>query len=311
MDDLSNVILATLPGASLTKLDLALSDREAARAAYRSASDREQSARAELGLVDGMARSRLQAHPGSPTFPGATEPKPTASTQERLSAPVIAAKRALQVASAARERAGENQDAFAFLENVIDWLKRTATPGGSFREAHIDPALVKIKGSIAAEVAKIRTRISEIEVEFAKVERSPAPASDLKDRAFAEIDRVAATGALNVSPLSRSDEPLGLRQKLSIALVGEGRLIGTGGSPTLIWLLRDDLKAAVAAQIDTLPQAGALTLDEREKAFADLAAARLELERIEEYLVALAALDGLSIARRADIDPRAYLNIEA
>ena len=49
----------------------------------------------------------------------------------------------------------------------------------------------------------------------------------------------------------------------------------------------------------------------REKAFADLAAARLELERIEERLVVTAAVDGLSIARRADIDPRAFLGVEA
>ncbi|OYR13317.1 hypothetical protein CEV33_1042 [Brucella grignonensis] len=294
------------------KLERHLADRDASFAAYRQASDREQSARAEYGLVGGFAASRLKAHPGSQTtYPGAPDPKPTATTQERISAPVEAAKRALQVASAARERAGEHQDKFAFLENILEWLRRTAAPGGHFREARIDPALVKTKGPLATEVTKIRARIAEIEATFAKVERAPVPADDLRSRAFAEIDRIAETGVLKVHPSNRTGTPLGLAQKLSIALVGENSLIGTGGSEVLVWLLRDDLKGAVAAMINALPQAGAMSDDERETAFADLAAARLKLERIEECLIATAAVDGLAIARRFDLDPRAYLNIEA
>ncbi|NKB83335.1 hypothetical protein HED51_19420 [Ochrobactrum grignonense] len=155
MLDLPDAILDTLPEASRMKLERHLADRDASFAAYRQASDREQSARAEYGLVGGFAASRLKAHPGSQTtYPGAPDPKPTATTQERISAPVEAAKRALQVASAARERAGEHQDKFAFLENILEWLRRTAAPGGHFREARIDPALVKTKGPLLQKLRK-------------------------------------------------------------------------------------------------------------------------------------------------------------
>lgn len=311
MLNLSEAILATLPPVSRIKLERQLSDRDAAHAAYRAASDREQEARAELGLVSGMAGYR-QAHLGfETTYPGTAQPKPSEATKDRLSAPVEAAKRELQVASAARMRAAEKQDTFAYLDNVIAWLQRTATPGGAFREAKLDPSLVKVKGNIAAEVAKVRAHIAEAEEAFAKAENAPAPASDLKDRAFAEIDRIAARGALKIHPANRSAEPLALARKLAIHSGNNNSIVGTGGSDMIVWLMHEELRTKVSAMIDALPQAGAMSDDEREKAFADLAAARLEQERIEEYLIATAEVDGHIIARRVDLDPRAFLGIEA
>ena len=312
MLDLPETILSTLPAASRLKLERHASDREAAFASYRQASDREQEARIELGRVGGLAQRQMDAHPGfETTFPGSAPTKPTPATKERLAAPVEAAKRALQVATDARERAAERQEAFGFLDNVARWLIRTATPGGYFREAKLDPALVKVKGDITAEVATLRTKLNEIDDTFAKVESAPAPTADLKARAFAEIDRMAHAGALKVHPANRSDEPLGLARKMAIHSGNNGSLIGSGGSDVLVWLLRSELKAATEAMIDDLPQAGAMGDDEREKAFADLASARLGMERVEEALISTSEADGRNIARRVDLDPRAYLGIEA
>lgn len=318
MLDLPTTILDTLPAASRLKLERHASDRDAAHAAYRAASDREQEARAELGLVSGMARSRQEAHPGfETTYPGATAPKPSTATQERLSAPVEAAKRALKIATDARERAAERQSEFGFLENVTDWLRRTSTPGGSFREARIDPALVKVKGSIVAEVKKVRARIAEIEAMFAKVEAAPAPVEDLKARAFAEIDALATAGAPAIRATTRGSSPINLRRRFDLsahAMNGEtgiAAIRGDAGASFFVWLMQDELRAKIGVMIDAVPQTGAMTDDERERAFADLAAARLELERVEEGLIATAAVDGLNIPRRAEIDPRAYLQIEA
>ncbi len=309
MLDLLPAILDTLPATSRLKLERLISDRDAARAAYRAASDREQEARIEFGRVSGLAQRQKEAGQGfSLSFQGGEQ---KADAEARTDAPVEAAKRALQVAVDARVRAAERQNAFGFLENVETWLRRTATPGASFREAKIDPALVKVRGDIVAEVAKARARIAEIEEAFAAAENAPTPAADLKARAFAEIDRIADAGALKVHPASRSAEPLGLARKLALGTGNGGSIVGTGGTDIFVWLLRDQMKAAIASQIDQFPASGALSDDDREKAFADLSAQRLELERIEESLIATAEVDGRAIARRADADPRAVLGIEA
>ncbi|KAB2681387.1 hypothetical protein [Brucella pseudintermedia] len=310
MLDLLPAILDTLPATSRLKLERLASDRAAAYAAYRAASDLEQAARIEFGQVSGLAQRQAEAGQGL-SFQGDGQKEDAAAAEARLDAPVEAAKRALQVAVDARERAAERQNAFGFLENVETWLRRTATPGASFREAKIDPALVKVRGDIATEIAKVRARIERIEADFAKVEGAPTPAVDLKARAFAEIDRIADAGALKVHPASRSAEPLGLARKLALGTGSGGSIVGTGGTDIFVWLLRDQMKAAIASQIDQFPASGALSDDEREAAFRQIAEQRLELERIEEHLIATAAVDGRHIARRADADPRAVLGIEA
>ncbi len=311
MLDLPTTILDTLPAASRLKLERHASDREAARAAYRSASDREQEIRLELGRVSGLAQQQKEAHQGSTiSFQGDKQQEDKQAVAERIDAPVAAAKRALQVAVDARERAAERQNAFGFLDNIETWLRRAGSDG-RFREARPVDLKLTARTDLSAEVAKVRARIAEAEEAFAKAENAPAPANDLEARAHAEIDRIAETGALKAHPSSRDPNPLGLARKLAIGTSSGGSIVGTGGVDILVWVLRDQLKQAISEQIDQFPQAGALTDEQREKAFADLAAQRLELERIEETLISTAEIDGRIIARRADADPRAILGIEA
>ncbi|WP_075657386.1 hypothetical protein [Pseudochrobactrum sp. B5] len=311
MLNLSEAILATLPPVSRIKLERQLSDRDAAHAAYRAASDREQEARAELGFVSGLAQQQKEAHQGSTiSFQGHRQQEDKQAVAERIDAPVAAAKRALQVAVDARERAAERQNAFGFLDNIETWIRRAGSDG-RFREARPVDLKLTARTDLSAEVAKVRARIAEAEEAFAKAENAPAPASDLKDRAFAEIDRIAALGALKIHPANRSAEPLALARKLAIHSGNNNSIVGTGGSDVMVWLMHEELRKKVSAMIDALPQTGALTDDEREAAFGDLAAARLELERIEEQLISTAEVDGHIIARRVDLDPRAFLGIEA
>jgi len=318
MLDLLPAILDTLPAAARLKLERLASDRDAAHAAYRAASDREQEARAELGRVSGLAQRQKVARQGfSLSFQGGEQKEDAADAEARIDAPVEAAKRALQVAVDARDRAAERQAAFAFLEGVETWLRRTATPGVSFREAKIDPALVKVRGDIAAEVAKVRAGIERIEADFAKVEAAPAPAADLKARAFAEIDAIADAGKPTVYTTTRGSSPINLKRQLELSAHATGgdasgvSIRGNAGANFFVWLMRDEIRQRIGAMIDAAPQAGVMSDDQREKAFASLAAQRLELERAEECLIATAEADGRTIARRTDLDPRAFLGIEA
>jgi hypothetical protein len=136
--------------------------------------------------------------------------------------------------------------------------------------------------------------------------------------AIAEIDAVAQKGAINLDPHSRAGNPLGLAGAIKITSVpvmvpGDDRptmmLRGDGGGALFAWLMRDALVARVDDLLAALPQAGALTDDEREIEFRRVSVRRLEIERQEEALVVAAEREGRVIARRRDLDPRALLEV--
>lgn len=305
MLDLPASVLDALPAAAAAKIERAALDREAARVAYRAASDREQEARLDLARAEATA-GRQREMPQGFTIGALREDRDERAA--RIDGPVEAAKRSLEARIAARNRAAEAQEAFAFIEGVESWLRRTTTPGGSFRAVSITAP--KSKDAVA-DVARLRSRLAEIENLFQKVENAPAPKAALLATAHAEIDRVAADGQLRINPADRSGAPLNLASRLSLHPHGSGALIGDGGSSVFIWLLAEILKAEIEEMVAALPDDGSMSDAEREQAFADLAAERLELERHEEALIELAEAQGRSIARRADLDPRAFLSIEA
>jgi cell division septum initiation protein DivIVA len=78
----------------------------------------------------------------------------------------------------------------------------------------------------------------------------------------------------------------------------------------LAWLYADDLKAALAAEIDAIADdATALTPDKRRAREAELKGQILAAERMEEALIESAEEAGSEILRRADADFRAVLGL--
>lgn len=311
-----------LPPTARDKLERARADRDAARSAYLGASDNWREEWAAAGRTEAFAKSRLAmapgfhvdyAHPAEAALAAAEHRRGRSGTEARIMAPVDAAKRRLAAATAARDRAAERTSTFDFVTTIEDWLRLTARPGAGFSEA---PAvqLGRIR-DVSAEIAAVRAKLNAVSVEFDELERAPVPAAVLREMAVAEIDGVARGGALAITPSHRGREPLGLVSRLALSTLprpdGGYSVVGTAGTPMLVWLLRDMLIARIDEMLAPLSQAGALTDDQRDAAFARLANERLELERREEALVMLAEADGRTIVRRPDLDPRAFLGIVA
>ncbi|MGP3711763.1 hypothetical protein ACS5UA_13015 [Brucella sp. RRSP16] len=302
---------SALPAASLDKLERFRSERRAAYAAYIDASDSEQEARFEFQRREGFAyRAQEQFEGFTLSFEGQSHSSDESKEERiaRINAPVERARRALQIASDARERADKRHDEFAFLSAVEDWLNRTPFNDNADLVV-VDPS--RLKGNHLVAVSKIRSELASLDKRLSSVELAYTPAEVLKDRAFAEIDRAASKGELSVHPSSRSSEPLRLEDKFTIGTYPSGSLLGNGGANVLVWLLRDQMKAAVSALIDKFPQENALSDDAREVEFRTIAAERLDLERLEEAYIVSAEANGQTIPRRHDVDPRAFLEIEA
>src|SRR5690606_38289193 len=96
-------------------------DRDAPYAAYRAASDREQQARQEYGLAEGRYRDLASLGPGV-GLEGNRFAKAELAEQEaledRLVAPVEAARKRLDLAIAARERADQRLDGYGYVWDV-------------------------------------------------------------------------------------------------------------------------------------------------------------------------------------------------
>jgi len=321
----SDAMLSLLPDASRDKLERLISERQSAIDTYRAASDREQAARQEFGLAEGSARQRLSMPAGVSldVHPAAALARPTKAqerdrteTEERLLAPVEAAKRRLDLALDARERAAQKQSSFAYLEGVQQWLSRAAAYGGmSLR--HFAPTPPKAKDA-SAEIQRLHADLKALDEAWQAAENAPLPAAILRQQAIAEIDAIAKEGELRIHANNRSGEPLGLRRAIrigqtAVALPGEDRpfmaLEGTGGAPLMVWLQRDAIVERVKAMIAALPQAGALSDDERDREFARISTRRLEIERAEEALTVAMEHEGRIVQRRRDLDPRALLEV--
>lgn len=303
-----------LPSASLEKLERFRSEKRAAYVAYIDCSDREQEARLELLRQEGFARRTSEQFQGaSISFEG--QPHPGSESKDdrntRINAPVDRARRTLQIACDARERASKRQEEFSFLETVEDWLARTPLDV-NVDLVTFDPS--RLKGNPAVAVAKIRSELASLDERLSVVELANAPADVLKQQAFAEIDAIAEEGHISVNARSRGGRPLRLSDKIRIDLTPHGTgfaLFGNAGAHFFTWLLRDELKSKIGVMIDDLKISDALSDDEREAEFRKIAGERLDLEYLEEAVITQAEANGQTIPRRHDVDPRAFLGIDA
>ncbi len=298
-----------LPANAAEKLRRACADREDAHALYLRASDAEREARTAVFKAKGIADRQLEA-PRGHSFDTGIVAKPPADENEtaRIMVPVHKAESVLKAALADKERAAERYSSYDYVPVVDEWLARFGGRG-SFQEVEI--ITPSVKGDIYAAVLSIRSEITKLTKEIAQIEAAPTPSEVLRAQAYAEIDKLAEHDSLNIHPQSRSGTPLRLGERTSIRALPSGSLIGNAGSSIWAWLLRDELKAKVDQMIADLDLNGAMTVDEQDAATRTIAHERLELERQEEALIVAAVANGRSITRRVDIDPRAFLGIEA
>jgi hypothetical protein len=301
-------LLKLLPAKSREKVVRLEADREAAHAAYRAASDREREARNEFLLRQSIVARQIAEMGPVAALNLAEAAKATEERNQRLIADLEPLERRHEAAVTARDRAAEAWEKFAFLEDCASWLSNV---GAGVTLTHFAVPAPKAPRGFAAKVDEIRLELGALEEQWIATENAPAPADELLRRAIAEIDAVAEQGALTINPRTRSPRPLRLAERLTLGSMGQSgaALIGDGGGPLFIWLMRDALVERVKKLIAELPQGGALSDIEREKRFAEIAARRLELERMEEACICEAEKQGQLIPRRRDADPRAVLEV--
>jgi len=294
-----------LPPKSCEKLERLVEERDAAFAAMRAADDRATEAALELGRMELDIQRKLAEMRASG--------KIYENERKSLEKPLASKRAEVDRLRAAHGRAVQRWEDYAFLSDTGDWLREQPKRGlveqvVLFRH-RASPSPKKVTDATTA-VAAVRQDLDALDAEWEQVSSAPAPVCDLRARMVEAVERIAARGAPQINATSREGDPVNIGRCLALATHESGTFIGDGGSSFFVWLMRDEIIARVGELIDATPQTGVLTTAERAERFAEIAARRLELERLEEGIISSAAEKGQFIARRREADPRAILEIE-
>ena len=222
---------------------------------------------------------------------------------------VRAAQARLDRARAARDAAGAELEKFAFLHEVVAWLKRHAGSGGRLAFQPLPTVKLERGETPGQAVERVRAQLEAIDAEWRAVEDAPLPAGELKARVVAEIDALAEKGRPTVRPRDRFGGGVsGVAEALRLRTAG-GLLVSDMSGPFGIWLHREAIIGRLHGEVDKLDLSNALTDEARDSALSRLLDQRLELSFVEESHICQAEAEGTQIARRRAADPRAVLQI--
>jgi len=188
----------------------------------------------------------------------------------------------------------------------------------------IDVEMPKSRGK-APSLDTIAHDLAELDADRHEIESAPWPASAAKEaarrqvEALAEAGRPDASGLIDIGADARIKWPTNeVRLPFSVPVtVAEGRVSGAHGSAVgpipnalafMVWMNRDSVIAALAAEIDGLADDGAaLDHNERRIRLEEIQAKRRELENTEAAVV----WDSGDFSKfRPDISAEAVLSIE-
>lgn len=216
------------------------------------------------------------------------------------------------------ERAGANAEYQAAVSPVaaaLDWLSEQRADWRAAGEPEgewLRHAAVSLKAKPSVELVRdLRAKIEDIEHQALDVRRRPTTAAELKANLDAALADVAKLGRLNLDPRQRRTDCFGLLDKIAephMILPAHGSV--SGASAVLFALFEPELRQHFHEQIDAADLTAALSSDQQERELTRLADKRLKLEREEEAVICGLEADGLPVQRRADLDPRALLEVE-
>jgi hypothetical protein len=194
------------------------------------------------------------------------------------------------------------------VANLEKWLI-DLPPDVTIRAAAALPQPALRKGEqISDAVEGRRRRVRELDADLQRIETAPVPSADAKRLAREQLDALAARGRPRCNSLIDHGEPI---QWPSVRNLGPGaRESSQDAIGLLAWAFREQLGAAIDAEIDAIADDGtALTPEQREEQCTVARRDKLAAQREEEAFVRMAIAAGTGIMRRPDCDPRAVLSL--
>jgi hypothetical protein len=236
----------------------------------------------------------------------------------------------LKVATSALTRATDLRDLrnahAAALRATVQRLETYIASAGRLAESPALDVALKRAETAATAIERTRDTLATLRADLHTVSSAPVHSSVVKARALAELAELAERGCPDFFEAVESDGPIRwptTRARAEIEASALGRdgsaapVIGVIETPVFdaraftAWAMLDMIAAKLDAAIDQVADdESALDAPTRRKRVEEIRAEILEAERVEERLIELAAVNGTTIARRNDADPRAILGVE-
>jgi hypothetical protein len=202
------------------------------------------------------------------------------------------------------------------VSSVEGYLTEGLGGSGAAITLYKGPAPLRQKRETPVDaVERGRRRLRELNADRHRVTSAPWHAAEAKQRARAEIERLAARGQPSALPLIETrDGPISWAERPHTDVLVGGRLVGAIGDPSplplLFWLHRETLIQRIESQIDEISDdQNALTAEQRHAQISEIDRDRLAIQREEEFWVGSAIDDGMNGLRRPGADPRAVLGL--
>jgi hypothetical protein len=204
------------------------------------------------------------------------------------------------------------------LAHVEAWL-RDGKPSGVLLKDYDEgePPKPNKNETIITAIERLRRRGRELRADLHRIASAPFPSAYCKQRMAAQIEALAMRGAPDVSMLIEHDGDIAWpTQRLQSQVIGtEQRTLAftelAEPIAVLAWLLTDQLKKRLSAEIDTEADDGAaLTHEMRQQREAETMSDLLAVERDEAALVWQAQAQNLPCEHRAEILPPALLGLQ-
>lgn len=192
-------------------------------------------------------------------------------------------------------------------EQHADWRAAGQPDGAWLRHVSITPTGKRASVELIRE---IRADLEEIERQVLDIRGRPSTASELKASIDAALSEVSKRVPLTLDPHQRRSDPFGLMSAMTNHSVQLAHGAVPGAAAVLFALLEPDLRQHFHEQIDAADLTGAMSAEDQDRELTRLATKRLALERQEEAAICSLEAEGLAIARRPDLDPRAFLEVE-
>jgi hypothetical protein len=215
----------------------------------------------------------------------------------------------------AEARAASWREASAALARAEDWLKHSRPPN-CLLEDHEGPEPKLSKGEhLLDAIENRRRRVRELVADLSRISSSPFPIAYCKQKMRVQIERLAQSGAPDVSILIEHDRDVEFpMQRLTSEVFTEHRALAVAETSDALaltcWLHRDALIAALDRSIESeSDDKSALTHAAREVAAAEVQGDLLLAEREETFFVFRAWGEGLSVEHRADVSSIALLGL--
>jgi hypothetical protein len=213
------------------------------------------------------------------------------------------------------ERSEAWRSASQATANVENYLRSGRPAGTQFEDVDVPVKLAKGESNWVEAVANHARRSRTIIADLHRVRSAPLPAAVAREKARAEIEAYANIGAPSVSLLvetgARIDWPT---SHVRSEIMGEHRAIGFHDAPDTLALLCFLFPKEITAALDRLiaeesDEEAALSPEIRQQRESELLSDLLAQEMIEAACVWKAIEAQAPIEFRADIDPKAVLQI--